>query len=220
MRTVSFDCYGTIIDWERGILDTIRRVFPSTHLSDKEILNMYAEIESRLERKYRPYREILRDVMTGFAKELNREISPEEEFALVKSLPTWPPFEDSRDALRRIKKIAKIAIISNVDNDLIAKTIENLGVDFDFVITAEMVGAYKPSPRVFEYALKVFNVPKDELLHAAQSIYHDIIPCRRMGIKTAHIKRRGHGATPRTGGGGDLSLKDLSELADFLERLK
>ncbi|AGB04220.1 haloacid dehalogenase superfamily enzyme, subfamily IA [Aciduliprofundum sp. MAR08-339] len=220
MLIVSFDCYGTIIDWERGIVNTIRKVFPNSHLSYAQILNMYAEIESKLEKHYRPYREILRDVMIEFANSLNREISSEEELALVKSLPKWPAFDDSRNALRRIKNLAKIAIISNVDNDLIAKTIENLGVKFDFVITAEMVGAYKPSLSVFKYAQRVFNVTRNEWLHAAQSVYHDIAPCRKLGIKTALIKRRGHGATPKAKGDGDLSFNDLSELADFLERLK
>ncbi len=180
----------------------------------------YAIFEAELEKEYRPYRDVLRGVMREFSRMLNVEITEEEELTLVNTLPDWSPFEDPVESLKRIKKFAKIAIISNVDNDLIQKTVENLGVDFDFIVTAEMVGAYKPSLKVFEYAHGIFNVPKHLWTHVAQSTYHDIVPAKKFGIKAILIKRRGHGATPPVSEKPELEFQNLAELARWVEEFK
>jgi 2-haloacid dehalogenase len=216
---MSFDCYGTIIDWENGIWNAIRKIMEKRGIkeSKEEILSLYAKIESHAEKEYRPYKEILKIVMREIGKELKIALNPEEEDALVNSIPFWPPFEDSKTALSKIKKYYKIAIISNVDNDIIDKTLKNLGIKFDYVVTAEMVEAYKPCLEVFEYAQELMDMDKSQWVHVAQSIYHDIIPAKRYEIKTVWIKRRGYGATPPSYEKPDFEFENLNELAYHIE---
>ncbi len=201
MKIISFDCYGTLIDWEEGILSSLKPLFKKyeVDIEDDEILEIYSIIESRLEKNYLPYKEILKKIVIKFSDYFDFDLKKGEEFTLLNSFGNFEPFEDANEVLRAIKdKGYKIAIISNVDEDLFELTKVKFDVEFDYVITASQVKAYKPSKLVFEYALKVFNVEKSEILHVAQSYYHDIIPAKELGMKNAHIKRRGFGATPRT----------------------
>ncbi len=216
---MSFDCYGTIIDWETGIWNSIKEIIEKRGIkkSRENILSLYAKIESHAEREYKPYKEILKIVMLEIGKELKITINSKEQLALVNSIAFWPPFEDSKTALSKIKKYYRIAIISNVDNDIIDKTLKNLGIKFDYVITAEMARAYKPSLDVFEYAREVMDVDKSQWIHVAQSIYHDIIPTKRYGIKTIWIKRRGYGATSPAYEKPDFEFENLNELAYYIE---
>ncbi len=200
MKIISFDCYGTLIDWEIGILSTLRPLFNKYEIDieDDEILEIYSIIESRLERNYLPYKEILKRIVLKFSDYFDFDLEKEEKLILLNNFGNFEPFEDTNDVLKTIKdKGYKIAIISNVDDDLFELTKRKFDVEFDYVITASQVKAYKPSHLIFEYALKVFNVEKNALLHVAQSYYHDIIPTKELGIRNVHIKRRGFGATPR-----------------------
>ncbi len=219
---MSFDCYGTLIDWEEGIWNTISKILKRRGIEEKRerILSLYAQIESRMEKKYKPYREILKDVMEEMGKILGIKLNEEKKYALVKSIPHWPAFPDTKDALMRIKEDFRIAIISNVDNDIIKESVKNLGVELDFVITAEMAKAYKPNLRVFKYAQKLMQVDKNNWLHAAQSVYHDIIPAKKFGLRTIWIKRRGFGATPPAYAKADFEFSSLEDLAENIQFLK
>jgi 2-haloacid dehalogenase len=218
-KVLSFDCYGTLIDWERGILGAVRPVLDrhDKTVTDDRILEIYAQIESDIEAgPYRPYRDILHTVMTVMSERLGFVPKNTENNAIVTSLPSWPPFSDTVAALRDLKSRYRLAIISNVDDDLFAVTNRHLGVKFDYIITAAQVGAYKPSPRVFEHALQEIGCQKNELLHVAQSLYHDHVPAKLLGLSTVWINRRqgkpGPGATPAATARPDAEYPSLVEL--------
>ena len=200
---LSFDCYGTLIDWERGILGAVRPVLANHRVTAavETVLETYAVIESEIEAgPYRRYRDVLKAAMTRLCERFGFIPNSTECDAIVGSLPDWTPFDDTVDALRGLKSRYRLAIISNVDDDLFAGTNRHLGVEFDYIITAAQVGAYKPSPRVFEYALNKIGCGKSRLLHVAQSLYHDHVPAKKLGLSTVWINRRqgkpGTGATP------------------------
>ena len=218
-EVLSFDCYGTLIDWERGILGAIKPVLLAHKVvvSDEAVLETYAAIESEIESgPYRSYRNILHTVMTRISERFGFIPNNTECDAIVSSLPDWPPFGDTVEALQALKERHRLAIISNVDDDLFAATNRHLGVEFDYIITAAQVGAYKPSPRVFEYALGKIGCDKSRLLHVAQSLYHDHVPAKRLGLSTAWINRRqgkaGSGATPMAEAAPDGEFPDLKAL--------
>jgi 2-haloacid dehalogenase len=220
MKIISFDCYGTLVDWEKGIISSLRPIFEKyeVDITDDEILEIYSIIESRLEKNYIPYKEILKKIVIKFSDYFDFDLERGEENALLNNWANFELFEDVNETLKEIKKRGyKIAIISNVDNDLFELTKKKFEFEIDYIITSEMVKAYKPSKIVFEYALKVFNSNKDEILHTAQSYYHDIIPAKELGIKTAHIKRRGFGATPRVEiVNSDYEFENLREMLSIL----
>ncbi len=221
---VSFDCYGTLIDWEAGILSALApfRAQFNPRATDDEMLEQYAALETVMETgEHILYKDVLRGVMRGFAR---RASVREERFdadLLVNSLANWPPFPDTVESLRRLKQRYRLAIISNTDDDLFAQTARLLEVPFDFVVKAQQVGAYKPSTRNFSYALDTFRVPKENWLHAAQSRFHDIAPARSLGISTAWVNRRAgkksHGATVPSRATPDLEVASLAALADLAE---
>ncbi|MEO0224953.1 MAG: HAD-IA family hydrolase [candidate division WOR-3 bacterium] len=220
MKVISFDCYGTIVDWEKGIISSLRPIFEKyeVDITDDEILEIYSIIESRLEKNYIPYKEILRKIVIKFSDYFDFDLEKGEENALLDNWANFELFEDVNETLKEIKKRGyKIAIISNVDNDLFELTKKKFEFEIDYLITSQMVKAYKPSKIIFEYALNVFNSKKDEILHTAQSYYHDIIPAKELGIKTAHIRRRGFGATPRVEiVNSDYEFENLREILSIL----
>lgn len=222
-EVLTFDCYGTLIDWERGILSALKPILANHGLRvpDGEILRLYGELEARIEAgPYRGYRAVLREVVKCMGRRLGFTPSPEEEEALAASLPGWPPFPDTVEALRALERRYRLAVISNVDDDLFAGTAGKLGVEFDTVVTAEQVGSYKPSLRNFEAALERIGAPKERVLHVAQSLYHDIALAKSLGIATAWVNRRkgqdGPGATPPADAVPDLEAPDLRSLAERL----
>ena len=187
-------------------------------LADATILEPYGEFEAEAESgPYRSYRDVLQSVVRAFGKKFKFDPGLSEIRSLDESVPGWPPFPDTVAALRQLKKRFKLAVISNIDDDLFAETREHLGVDFDFVITAQQAGSYKPSPHNFELALRTMNLPAEKLLHAAQSIYHDIVPARSLGISTVWVNRRsarpGVGAVRAAVGRPDLEVPDVATLA-------
>jgi len=223
--TISFDCYGTLIDWESGILPVLRTVLANhgQTLPNAAILELYAEFEAEAESgPYRRYRDVLQSVVRSFAERLHFDPTPAEIRSLHESVHVWPPFPDTVVALRELQKSYKLVVISNIDDDLFAQTRKHLGVAFEVVITAEQARSYKPSLNNFQMALGTLAVSPDQLLHAAQSVYHDIVPARSLGISTVWVNRKsarpGIGAVlasaaPAFEKQPDLEVPDLATLA-------
>jgi 2-haloacid dehalogenase len=212
---LTFDCYGTLIDWENGLLAALRPVLKShaKDLSGEQIFQIYAELEPRAQNPYRQYRDVLAQVVRGFGERLGFEVSEAEAQSLPQSLKDWLPFPDTVQSLEKLKARYKLAIISNTDDDLFAGTAGHLKVSFDEVITAEQARAYKPSPAPFRLALERLGLSQDRVLHVGQSVYHDVLPAKSLGIATALVFRRGYGATRAVEGEADLIVPDLRTLA-------
>lgn len=219
---LTFDCYGTLIDWERGILAALRPVLDrhGIALSDDELLERYGELEAAAEAgAYRPYREILATVLDGFGARLGFAPSAAERAAFADSVGDWPTFPDTVEALRALASRYKLVILSNIDDDLFARSAQRLQTDFADVITAQQIGSYKPNPRNFRFALNRLGVPTDRVLHVAQSLFHDIVPAKAFGLTTVWVNRRhdhpGSGATPVATATPDLEVPDLRTLAQL-----
>jgi 2-haloacid dehalogenase len=222
---ISFDCYGTLIDWETGILNALRplREAANFRATDDDTLELYALLESAVQSgEYRRYRDVLRTVTRGLIQRFEVAPGTIDVDALGDSLSEWPPFPDTVQALQRLRQHVKLAIISNTDDDLFAQTARTLQVPFDYVITAQQVGAYKPSYRNFERAREVMGVAKERWLHAAQSRFHDVAPARELGIACVWVNRRhdkaGEGATALSDAVPDLEVPDLATLAGLVEK--
>jgi 2-haloacid dehalogenase len=221
-EVLTFDCYGTLIDWETGILGGIRPVLAAhgVDLSDEEILEGYARHEAALEAgPYQTYRAVLAGSLGGLADELGIDVTAEELAAFGESVPGWPAFDDSTDALRRLANRYRLGVITNCDDDLFAASALRLEVPFEWVFTAEQAQDYKPSVAPFVMALTAIEVPKERVLHVAQSLYHDHVPAKELGMATAWVNRRhgrpGFGATPPAEATPDLEVPDLASLADL-----
>ena len=218
---LSFDCYGTLIDWESGILGYLRPLLKSKRLevTDGEILNLYSEFEPRQqEQTYKTYRVILAAVVRDFAAHFDFVVSDDEAAGLAESIRNWHPFPDTVAALRRLKTRYRLAVLSNIDDDLLALTAPKLGVEFDCVVTAQQAGSYKPSLRNFEVLLQRLPVGKAQLLHVAESLYHDVVPARSLGIATVWVNRRqgrSAAATKLADAYPDLEVATVEELADL-----
>lgn len=217
---LSFDCYGTLIDWESGILAALRPVLQghARELEDGQLLRLYAKLESQAEKgEFIRYQEVLREVVRGLGRELGFTPSPAELDSLAASLGDWPPFPDTVMALKALKRRYRLAIISNVDEDLFTLTARRLQVEFDWVITAEQARSYKPALDIFHYALRRIGVAPDKVLHIAQSLYHDIVPAKALGLAAIWVKRSGGpGATPPARGQPDLEVPDLETLVRLI----
>ncbi len=222
---ITFDCYGTLMDWESGILGAIRPIISAhgAHLSDVDILRMYGEIEAHEESgEYQPYKEILRAVVRGFGTRLGFVPSDKEQQSLPNSLASWKPFPDTVAALRQLKQKFKLGILSNIDDDLFSGTAPQLEIEFDNVVTASQARAYKPSPDIFRLAQKEIGLPPQQWLHAGQSIYHDVIPAQSLGIATVWVNRpsplpNSGAAKPALAKPG-LEVSSLQELADLVSK--
>lgn len=217
---VTFDCYGTLINWEAGILLALHRIFSahSKHIDDAAILKLYGDFELRAEQPpFQPYREVLGSVVRQFSDELGFAPTDEEVRSLAESLPTWKPWPDTVTALRQLKTRFRLAILSNVDDDLFTGTRPQLEVTFDEVVTAQQSQAYKPSLKLFELALSRINAPAHRVLHVGQSIYHDVIPAQALGLATVWVNRPssrpGVGAVRSANGRPDMTVTSLAELA-------
>jgi 2-haloacid dehalogenase len=219
---LTFDCYGTLIDWETGILSALKPILQGHHrdLTDDGILELYGTLEAQIQSgDYLPYRLVLQRVTQRLGARLSFPLYEGEATVLAESMKDWPAFPDTVAALKRLKKRYKLAIISNTDDDLFADTAKTLEVPFDYVITAQQVGRYKPSHRNFERALEIIGLPKEKILHCAQSIFHDVVPAKALGISNVWVNRRagkpGGGATKGSTERPDLTVTSLKELADL-----
>jgi 2-haloacid dehalogenase len=217
-EVLTFDCYGTLIDWETGIVSALRAVaaWPAT---DEELLERFAVREAEAERgEYRPYREVLERAARGVARDTGVELSDDAARRFGGSVGEWPAFPDSPEALRRLRERYRLGVITNCDEDLFAASNRRLGVRFDWVITAERVQSYKPNPRHFEVALEEIGLPRKRILHVAQSLFHDHVPAKGLGLTTVWIDRRagrsGSGATPPAEVEPDAMYPSLGAFAD------
>lgn len=218
-KWVSFDCYGTLIDWEEGILNALAPHLKALKAppTPEEILSLYARFESEAERSWRPYREVLRLVARRLFAHLGLE--PKEEVFLA-SLPRWKPFPEVNEVLPALKaRDFKLALISNIDLELLEKTLAHFTFEFDALVTAEEARAYKPYDPIFDLAEARLGVAPEEVLHVAQSLFHDVVPAKRRGFRVSWVRRPGRdpfGATPRAQGSPDWVIKDLTELLELL----
>jgi 2-haloacid dehalogenase/putative hydrolase of the HAD superfamily len=216
-KAVTFDCYGTLIDWERGIGDAFAAAASRAGrtLEASDVLAAYAAVEPEVEAgPYRPYRDVLTATASRVAQRLGWPLAEKDAGFLAESLPSWQPFPDTNPALTRLTEAGiRLGILSNVDEDLLAGTRRHFTVSFDLVVTAERVRSYKPRHGHFEFARSALG-PRAHWLHAAQSYFHDIVPAKALGIPVAWINRKGE----RAGAAGppDRELPDLAALADWL----
>jgi len=214
-QVLSFDCYGTLIDWETGILEALRPLRERSGIDPKELLEIYAEVEQDTEEQHPDliYSKLLEEVHSGLCRRIGVAEDAKEAANFGASVGNWPAFPDSVEALRYLKQHFKLVILSNVDRRSFAGSNRRLGVEFDFIFTAQDIGSYKPNLRNFEYLVARLadnGFDKSKLLHVAQSLFHDHVPANRMGIASAWIDRR-HDKT----GGGATVLPDPMPHYDF-----
>lgn len=215
---LTFDCYGTLMDWEAGILGALRPALAARGLmlDNTQILERYARYEAEAEAgDYQPYRAVLRRVAERFFTGQGIAPTEEERDGIVASFGDWRPFPDTVEALRALKSRYRLAIVSNVDDDLFALTAPHLEVEFDAVITAAQARSYKPSLNNFRLALARLNTAPEQVLHVAESLYHDIVPARALGISSVWVNRRQGrpGATRLVEAQPDMEVPDLRTLA-------
>jgi 2-haloalkanoic acid dehalogenase type II len=209
---ITFDCYGTLIDWESGIANAFigTAATDGVTLTREAVLRAYADTEHRVqEAGYRPYRDILRDTAVRVAAIVGWPLMAERAGFLAESLPSWQPFADTNAALERLAAVSRLGILSNIDDDLLAATREHFTVRFDVVVTAQQVRSYKPGHAHFRTARDLIG--KASWLHAAESNFHDIVPTNILGIDNAWINRQRQDELP--GGTPKYTFDDLAGLA-------
>jgi len=230
-EALSFDCYGTLIDWEAGISAVLRpwARAQGLDLTDEELLRAYADSEAAVERATPSarYPEVLELAFRRTGERLDRRVGDEWARRLGSSVPDWPAFDDSAQALDRLAEHYRLIVVSNVHRDGFAASNRQLRGRFAAVITAEDVGAYKPAEphfRALEATLSELGIARTALLHVAQSLYHDHVPARRAGLDSVWINRRhgrpGWGATPEPVGEWSYraAFDSMHELADGVDR--
>lgn len=215
---MTFDCYGTLIDWETGIWTAFREAAAAdgTRLERRDVIAAYHAIEPLVQSgPYRIYREVLIETAHRVAAECGWPIDRERAAFLPASLPAWPAFPDTNPALARIAAGRRLGILSNVDEDLLVETARRLDVDFEFWVTADRVESYKPDLAHFE-AARPFVGGRGGWLHAAQSLFHDVAPARCIGVPVAWVNRKRESRAPDDPE-PDREFPDLAALADWLE---
>jgi 2-haloacid dehalogenase len=202
---LTFDCYGTLIDWEAGITAALRTALGDAVAgnADEDLLARFAGLEHDAQVPYQRYREVLASALRGIGSQLEIPVSDAQAREFGASVGDWPAFPDSSEALRRLQTRFKLVPITNCDDDLFAASERRLGISFDLVITAQQVGSYKPDTAGFQLAYErieaELGTPRSRVLHVAQSLFHDHVPAKGLGMTTVWIDRRdgrGGGATP------------------------
>ena len=214
-RWATFDCYGTLIDWNGGILGELERLFGPEEAP--RLLERYHELEPGLETEgYRSYREVLTLALEQLLREEGLQPPEGETDALARSLPNWAPFPEVPEALAELRRRGwNIAVLSNTDRDLILASERRIGVPFDLAIVAEDVQSYKPAHGHFERFLEVTTADRDGHVHVAASLFHDIAPANELGLSSVWINRLGEHPNPEP----TRELPDLSRLPDTLDEL-
>jgi len=217
---ITFDCYGTLIDWEAGLLAALRAPLAAHAVtaSDDDVLQAFARHESEIEAgPFRRYRDVLGEVLRAMLGHFGATPSDEEVAVFGGSVAGWPPFPDSASALARLHERFKLGVITNCDDDLFAASEARLGTTFDWVVTAQQAKRYKPNPRGFELMFERVGLPPARILHVAQSLFHDHVTAKRLGLSTVWVDRRGDrpgsGATPPADVKPDLRVPDMATLA-------
>jgi 2-haloacid dehalogenase len=221
VKLLTFDCYGTLIDWEAGIFSALRPVLAARGkaIKDADLLALYGEFEANAEaQEYRSYQEVLQEVVRSFGRRLGFTPTQAESRSLPDSVSRWQPWPDTVAALKRLSTRYQLAIISNIDDGLFALTRQFLPVNFVDVTTAQQARCYKPGLEIFRVALKKAAVPHNRILHVGQSIYHDVLPAQSLELATAWVNRpsprAGIGAVIQASGTPDLEVPDLANLAE------
>jgi 2-haloalkanoic acid dehalogenase type II len=214
-KALSFDCYGTLIDWETGIVEALRPLGERAGVSSGQLIEAYGPVEHEAEEAFPAlrYSKLLEKVHQGLSRKLGVEPDDAEAAAFGASVGHWPAFPDTVEALTYLKGHFQLIILSNVDRVSFVGSNRRLGVEFDQILTAEEIGSYKPNLRNFECLLRragEAGIAKEELLHTAQSLFHDHVPANKMGIASAWIDRR-HDKP----GGGATVLPDPMPHFDF-----
>jgi 2-haloacid dehalogenase len=214
-RWATFDCYGTLIDWNRGIGDALASLWPD---ADREaLLARYHEIEPRVQLQGTlSYREVMRQALVLLAGDADRPLGEADEYALADSLPSWRPFPEVPGALAELRgRGVKLAILSNTDPELLDSSLERIGVSVDGRITAAEAGSYKPAPGHWERFFAQYDADREQHVHVGASLYHDIEPASRLDLKAVWINRLNEWSDlPRAG-----ELKDLARLPEVLDEL-
>lgn len=220
---LTFDCYGTLVDWERGILAAAEALCAAHGAAPAaaETLGSFAEHEHAVQaERYRLYRDVLGLVWGRMGASLGFRPTAGERAAFGTSVGEWPLFPDTADALRRLGARYRLGIVSNVDDDLFAATAERLGTRFDWVVTAEQVRGYKPAPAHFHEMARRSGIPRDRTLHVAQSRFHDIAPAAALGYATLWVNRpslgAAAGATPPSAAEPTAEVAGMAEAAALL----
>ncbi len=211
-KTLTFDCYGTLIDWETGILTFLQPVLRDYYVNviDEFVLQLFSELEPVAQAPGVSYKDVLKNVMQEYARRLGFTPGDDLLHGLADSVAYWPAFEDSTASLRQLQAHFDLAIVSNVDADLFTSSEETLGVKFDHVITAGEVGVYKPDKAMFQAALESVKPP---VLHVAQSRFHDILPATELGLDTVWINRPSLGAARPVEASPTWTFASMSEFA-------
>jgi 2-haloacid dehalogenase len=214
-RWATFDCYGTLIDWNAGIRGGIEQLW-GVDRSD-ELLALYHELEPQVEEEpYRSYAEVLTLTLERVAQETGLGIPEGESDVLPRTLPEWPPFPEVPAALEELRRRGwQLAALSNTDRDLLAASERRLGISFDVIVTAEDVGSYKPAKGHWERFFEVTTADRERHVHVAQSHFHDVVPATGLGLRTVWINRLGEEGEPRP----TAELPDLERLPDTLDAL-
>ncbi|MBA3584823.1 MAG: haloacid dehalogenase [Gemmatimonadetes bacterium] len=217
VRVVTFDCYGTLIDWETGIWNAFREAagYDGVTLDREGVTAAYHAIEPKVEAgPFRPYRDVLATTARRVAAECGWTISADRAAFLPRSLGGWPPFADTNAALERLAGRVRLGILSNVDEDLLEQTRRRLSVEFDFWVTADRVESYKPDLAHFEAARPFVGDPGG-WVHVAQSLYHDVAPANVLGLPVVWVNRSNEPRPPE-GPLADREVRDLADLAEWL----
>ena len=215
-RWATFDCYGTLIDWNGGIGRELERLFGADQVA--RLLHAYHELEREIEHAEPTarYRDVLTAALVGLAARESVSLDPGEHDALARSLPQWEPFPDVRAALEDARARGwRLAILSNTDRDYIDASIDRIGVPFELSIVASEIGSYKPAHKHWETFEGKTGAPRTAHVHVAASLYHDIAPATELGLRTVWINRLGEDADPEP----NVELHSLTGLGDALDSL-
>jgi 2-haloacid dehalogenase len=216
---LTFDCYGTLVDWESGIKNTIKAILRDKGINARieELYKAREDLEFDLiQSEYRSYREILALSLKEAFAQFHIPYSNRDGERLAESVPSWPVFPETVTSLTRLGRLCKLCIISNIDNDIIANTKDRIGVRFNATVTAQEARAYKPSIRPFQLALRKLAVKPDKVLHVSSGFRYDIPPAHQLGLNTAWVNRKKEKAP--VGFSADYEFSNLADLAAFLEK--
>jgi 2-haloacid dehalogenase len=216
VRWASFDCYGTLVDWDGGVRTQLERLFGAAAVP--RLLARYHEVEPELQAEVpaRSYREVLTLSLERLAAEENVALADGEADALPRSLPTWPAFPEARHALQELRSRGwRLAVLSNTDPDFLDASLALVGVSIDLKVVASEIGSYKPAPGHWKHFFAETGADPDSHVHVGASLFHDVVPCAALGIPCVWIDRLGEGPDPRA----TRTLPDLSALPAALDEL-
>lgn len=218
-KILTFDCYGTLIDWKSSVLGIIQPVLLdySIEMPDTGLFNLFLEADrDTISKDYITYREVLIRIMENIGKNLNLNLQQKDKECLVDRFGDWYPFPDSHNALIALQEKFKLAVISNVDDEMFNLTMRCIGIRFEHIITAMQVQSYKPSHNNFNTALERFGLPKEKVLHIAQSIHHDIVPTNELGWSNVWVNRYNEPERTDPAEFPDLEVPDLASLVKII----